>query len=96
MTNAVDIRIFFRNGDTKLGIWPKRARSHCRWFKLQRQTVIPRLDKNFFRVRFDRLTPGEKNFFRAMANLGPGPYRTGDIATTRGVEIEASVRYVPS
>lgn len=42
--------------------------------------VIRRLDKNFFRVRFDRLTPGEKNFLRAMAHLGPGSQRTGDIA----------------
>ena len=37
-------------------------------------TVIPRLDQNFFRVRYDRLTPGEKNFLRAMAELGPGPH----------------------
>jgi hypothetical protein len=42
--------------------------------------VIPRLDQNFFRVRFDRLTPSEKNFLRAMAELGSGPQRTGDIA----------------
>ncbi len=42
--------------------------------------VIPRLDKNFFRVRFDRLTPTEKNFLRAMAELGAGPHRIGDIA----------------
>lgn len=46
--------------------------------------VIRRLDKNFFRVRFDRLTPGEKNFLRAMAYLGPGSHRTGDIATALG------------
>jgi hypothetical protein len=43
-------------------------------------TVISRLDENFFRVRFGRLTPSEKNFLRAMAELGPGPQRTGDIA----------------
>ena len=42
--------------------------------------VIRRLDQNFFRVRFDRLTPGEKNFLRAIAHLGPGSHRTGDIA----------------
>lgn len=47
--------------------------------------VIRRLDKNFFRVRFDRLTPGEKNFLRAMAYLGPGSHRTGDIATALGL-----------
>jgi hypothetical protein len=43
-------------------------------------TVIPRLDQNFFRVRYDRLTPSEKNFLRAMAELKPGAQRTGDIA----------------
>ncbi len=46
--------------------------------------VMRRLDKNFFRVRFDRLTPSEKNFLRAMAYLGPSSHRTGDIATTLG------------
>lgn len=46
--------------------------------------VMRRLDKNFFRVRFDRLTPGEKNFLRAMAHLGPASHRTGDIATALG------------
>jgi hypothetical protein len=50
-------------------------------------TVIPRLDRNFFRVRFDRLTPSERNFLRAMAELGPGAYRTGDIADTLRVKI---------
>ena len=49
--------------------------------------VIPRLDQNFFRVRFDRLTPSEKNFLRAMAELGPGAQRTGDIADTLGVKV---------
>ncbi len=44
------------------------------------KAVIPRLDKNFFRVRFDRLTPSEKSFLRAMAELGPGAQRIGDIA----------------
>ncbi|MEN9654983.1 MAG: hypothetical protein RL235_1095 [Chlamydiota bacterium] len=43
-------------------------------------SVIPRLDQNFFRVRFDRLTPSEKNFLRAMAELGPQPHRLADIA----------------
>jgi hypothetical protein len=51
--------------------------------------VIARLDQNFFRVRFDRLTPSEKNFLRAMAELGPGAHRTGDIADTLGVKVSA-------
>jgi hypothetical protein len=50
-------------------------------------TVIARLDESFFRVRFDRLTPSEKNFLRAMAALGPGAQRTGDIAGELGVRV---------
>lgn len=50
-------------------------------------TAIQRLDQNFFRVRFDRLTPSEKNFLRAMAELGPGASRTGDIAASLGVKV---------
>jgi DNA-binding MarR family transcriptional regulator len=49
--------------------------------------AIPRLDQSFFRVRYDRLTPSEKNFLRAMAELGPGAHRTGDIAETLRVKI---------
>jgi hypothetical protein len=37
-----------------------------------------------FRVRFDRLTPTEKRYLRAMAELGPGPHRSGDIAERLG------------
>ncbi len=42
--------------------------------------AVRRLDEGFFRVRFDRLTPREKRYIRAMAELGPGPHRSGDIA----------------
>jgi DNA-binding MarR family transcriptional regulator len=49
--------------------------------------VTKRLDENFFRVRFDRLTPREKQYLRAMAELGPGPCRTGDIADALQVKI---------
>ncbi|MBM4116949.1 ATP-binding protein [bacterium] len=42
--------------------------------------AIAALDASFFRVRFDRLTPAEKRYLRAMAELGPGPHRSGDIA----------------
>jgi hypothetical protein len=44
--------------------------------------AIAALDESFFRVRFDRLTPAEKKYLRAMAELGPGPHRSGDIAQT--------------
>ena len=43
-------------------------------------TAIAALDESFFRVRFDRLTPSEKRYLRAMAELGPGPHRSGAIA----------------
>lgn len=49
--------------------------------------VSRRLDENFFRVRFDRLTQREKMFLRAMAELGAGSYRTGDVADKLGVKI---------
>lgn len=52
-------------------------------------TVIQRLDQNFFRVRFDRLTPGEKRFLRAMAGLGSGAHRSSDIADALKVEINS-------
>ena len=42
--------------------------------------AIAGLDESFFRVRFDRLTPTEKRYLRAMAQLGEGPHRSGDIA----------------
>lgn len=44
------------------------------------KTAIAALDASFFRVRFDRLTPAERRYLRAMAELGAGPHRSGDIA----------------
>lgn len=48
--------------------------------ELASQSAIAALDESFFRVRFDRLTPVERKYLRAMAELGPGPHRSGDIA----------------
>ncbi|RQQ44200.1 ATP-binding protein [Burkholderia stagnalis] len=48
------------------------------------QAAVAALDESFFRVRFDRLTPTEKKYLRAMAELGPGPHRSGDIAAIFG------------
>ncbi len=42
--------------------------------------AIKRLDEGFFKVRFDRLTPKEREYVIAMAKLGPGPYRSSDVA----------------
>lgn len=53
------------------------------------QKVIHKLDNSFFRVRLDRLTPSEKRYLRAMAERGPGPHRSGDVAETLGVKVSS-------
>lgn len=52
------------------------------------ELAIAELDASFFRVRFDRLTPGEKKYLRAMAELGSGPHRSGDIAHLLSKEVQ--------
>lgn len=52
-------------------------------------TAVAALDGSFFRVRFDRLTPSERRYLRAMAELGPGPHRSGDIAEELGRNVTA-------
>lgn len=42
--------------------------------------TLKRLDEGFFKVRFDRLTPKEREYVIAMARLGNGPYRSSDVA----------------
>ncbi len=51
--------------------------------------VRQQLDNNFFRVRLDRLTPKEREYMAAMAALGPGPHRSGDVATQLGVQVQS-------
>lgn len=51
--------------------------------------AISELDSSFFRVRFDRLTPSEKRYLRAMAELGPGPHRSGDIAHILNKDVQS-------
>ena len=62
--------------------WDAAAASPIRLKDVEQATdsAIAALDESFFRVRFDRLTPAEKKYLRAMAELGPGPHRSGDIA----------------
>ena len=50
--------------------------------------ALAELDASFFRVRLDRLAPSEKRYLRAMAELGPGPHRSGDIAKLLGREVQ--------
>ena len=49
--------------------------------------ALAALDASFFRVRFDRLTLAEKRYVRAMAELGPGPHRSGDVAEAVGRKV---------
>lgn len=44
------------------------------------KSSLATLDESFFKVRFDRCTPSEKRYMRALAELGSGPHRSGDIA----------------
>jgi hypothetical protein len=50
---------------------------------------IRRLDANFFRVRFDRLTPREKDYLRALADMGDATQRSGDIAERLQVKVQS-------
>jgi hypothetical protein len=66
--------------------WDIAPHSPIRLVDVQHATVlaIAALDESFFRVRLDRVTPAERTYLRAMAELGPGPYRSGDIAKRLG------------
>lgn len=46
------------------------------------------LDESFFKTRFERCTPSERRYLRAMASLGAGPHRSGDIANALGRDIK--------
>lgn len=76
--------------------WGYQAWNHAGESPITREVVreatagtIPRLDENFFRVRFDRLNNSEKDMLRAMADLGTGPYRLGDIARRMGLKVNS-------
>ena len=49
--------------------------------------AIGNLDASFFRVRLDRMTPTEKRYMRALAALGPGSHRSGEIAKVYGARV---------
>lgn len=70
--------------------WNYAPQSPIQFADVQRATsrVIERLDANFFRVRFDRLTPREKDYLRALAELGAEPQRSGDVAAMLGVKVQ--------
>ncbi len=46
--------------------------------------VRAELDAGFFRVRMDRTTDAQRAYLTAMAEMGPGPHRSGDVAAALG------------
>lgn len=54
-----------------------------------RPIAIAALDESFFNVRFGQLTPPQKLYLRAMAELGPGPHRSGEVAAAMGKKVTA-------
>ena len=62
--------------------------------KTATQLTIAGLDESFFKVRLERTTPSERRYLRTMADLGPGPHRSGDIANQllKTVSTQAPVR----
>jgi type II secretory pathway predicted ATPase ExeA len=71
--------------------WGYNAWNACATDKIEAADVqaattvsIRKLDESFFRVRFDRLTPGERDYMRALAGLGAAPQRTADVAEAMG------------
>lgn len=57
---------------------------------IKRTTIAStiRLDESFFRVRFDRLTPREKDYLSALAEMGAGNQRSGGVAERLGVKVQ--------
>ncbi|OGT08470.1 MAG: AAA family ATPase [Gammaproteobacteria bacterium GWE2_37_16] len=54
---------------------------------------IQRLDRDFFRVRFDRLTPAEKKYLRALAELGHKSQRSSDVAEKLGIDVQKAAPF---
>lgn len=51
--------------------------------------ALRRLDEGFFRVRLDRLSPKEKEYVLAMAQIGDGPYKSGEVAQRLDERVQA-------
>ena len=78
-----------RSGATTPGTPPPGSLITLQDVTAASSSVTDTLDRDFFRVRFDRLTPKERDYLRAMAELGPGPHRSGDIASELGVRVQS-------
>ena len=69
-------------------VWNQAPRSPITFDDVIRvkPAVQAQLDENFFRVRVGRTTVAERRYISAMASLGAGPYKTGDIAAELGTD----------
>ena len=67
-------------------IWEVAERSPISTTDVERAAagVVEELDRSFFLSRLDRITPVQRMYLRAMAELGPGPHRSGDVAERLG------------
>ncbi len=70
--------------------WNLADKSPINEYDVESATVaaLRRLDDSFFRVRFERLSPKEREYVIAMASLGNGPYRSSDVADVLGVDMQ--------
>jgi hypothetical protein len=73
-------------------VWDVAERSPIGADDAQRagDAAVAQMDRGFFRVRMDRLTPREREYIRAMAQLGPGPHRSSEIARRMGQAVTAA------
>ena len=60
------------------------ARLGARYSRQATRLALNELDHQFFRVRFDRVTPAEREYMRALAELGKGIHRSGEVAKLIG------------
>lgn len=56
-----------------------------------RLIVNESLDRSFFGTRFDMATDAEQRFLIAMAHLGDGPYRIGDVVAEFGASSQQGI-----
>ncbi len=69
-------------------VWNSARRSPITRVDVEKcsKVAFQRLDQNFFHSRYERLSDQQKSYLRAMAELGPGPHRSGDVAKLIGKE----------
>ena len=84
-----------RNHDVPgAGAPPPRLTGHDLLLNRARTTLaramLTRVLKGFLRVPLDRLTPCERDYLRAMAELGSSPHRSGDVAVLLGISVTSA------